>query len=187
MSNALYDQARSLLDQKQFSEALRIYEDFANRGDMQCQVFSGWMTYEGLGTPKNVERAFIWFQKAADKGSSEGAFYCGKMLVTQGRYAEADSWFSNAARTNFGPAVLWMGLLRTRGLIADSDFAAGLSYLREAVRLGNLPAQRELVQLMLTGRFGITGILRGIALFPTILVRGFMEARRTGPSPNLQS
>jgi len=182
----LYREAKNLLNQNRFAEALSVYEKLAGLGDVKSQVFVGRMTYKGLGAPKDVEKAFAWFQKAASLGSSAGAFFCGRMLVTQGRYVESEAWFSTAAREDYSAAVLWMGLLRTRRLLENPDFETGLAYVQRAARLGNFLAKRELIQIMLSGRFGFLGILRGIALFPITLVCALIEVRFNGISHKVQ-
>ncbi len=40
-----------------------MYEELAREGDPQCQVFVGWMLYEGYGVPRDKEVALSWFNE----------------------------------------------------------------------------------------------------------------------------
>lgn len=163
--NELYENAQRLLNKRQYSEALSIYETLASAGDPQCQVFSGWMYYEGLGVEKNPVKALEWFEKAAGLGSKEGAFYSGRVEMNLGQYESAITHFRIAARQEYGPALLWLGIAYIRGLGFDVDYKKGIDYLNRAAKTGNYLAQREIGILMLKGKMGFLNIPKGIFLF----------------------
>lgn len=180
-----YRTAHELLNQRRYAEALAIYEDLARAGDPQCQVFLGWMYHEGLGVTKDAEKALGWFERAASLGSKEGAFYCGRAAASLGRYEEAIKWFHAAARQEYGPALLWLGLVHVRGLGTTADLEKGIGYLRRAVKVGSFLAQRELALLMIRGKLGISKIPLGLALLPYSVIAGIAAAVWRGPSDQL--
>lgn len=179
------EQAQALLDQKRYVEAIKIYEDRANAGESHSQVVLGWMYFEGSGIAKDVEKAFAWFNRAASLGSKEGAFYAGRAAMALGRYQDAVKSFQAAARQEYGPALLWLGLIYTRGLGGDVDFKKGVDYLRRSEQTGNRFAQREIALLTLKGKFGVSKIPLGLLLLPVAIVAGVASALSRKPNDQM--
>jgi hypothetical protein len=177
-----YRTAQQLLNQRRYAEALAIYEDLAKAGDPQCQVYTGWMYYEGLGVTKDTEKALGWFDKAASLGSKEAAFYSGRVAMSLGQHETAIKQFRAAARQEYGPALLWLGIANIRGLGLEIDLAKGIDYLTRAAKTGNHLAQRELAFLMIQGKLGISKIPVGLVLLPWSIIAGIASlvlGRRT--------
>src|SRR3990167_2513064 len=161
-----YDRARALLKANKLAEAFAAYEDLARAGDVQCQIYVGWMLHEGQGVPRDKERALGWFERAATLGSKEGAFYCGRSAFGRNDHTQGLRWFHQAATQEYGPALLWLGLAHVRGLGVAVDRPKGIRYLERAAATGNFFARRELALMMIRGEFGIARILVGLAMFP---------------------
>jgi hypothetical protein len=51
------------------------YKAATDYDDTNAQCMVGWSLMKGAGVDKNVNRAFHWFRRAADKGDAE-AHYC---------------------------------------------------------------------------------------------------------------
>lgn len=179
------EQAQALLDQKRYAEAIKIYEGRANAGDSHSQAFLGWMYFEGSGVARDIEKAFAWFSRAASLGSKEGAFYAGRAAMSLGRHEEAVKSFQAAARQEYGPALLWLGLIYTRGLGAKVDFDKGVDYLRRSEKTGNRFAQREIALLMLRGKFGAIKVPLGLLLLPFAVIAGIVSTITKGPSDQM--
>ncbi|MBI5909200.1 MAG: sel1 repeat family protein [Betaproteobacteria bacterium] len=180
-----YRTAQELLNQKQFAEAFAAYEVLAKGGDARCQVQVGWMYNEGLGVEKNKEQALIWFQGAANLGSKEGAFYCGKSALACRDYESALRWFHQAGVQEYGPALLWLGLAHVRGWGTNLDLEKGVKYLERASKTGNFPARRELAILMISGKLGIAKILVGLIFFPYAVIAAVIDGLSRGHSDKL--
>ena len=185
LKNDEYGIAQKLFSEKRFDEAYPLYEKLAHDGDPRCQVFVGWMCHEGLGVGKSKERAFCWFQGAARLGSRVGAFYCGKLALAESDYKEALRWFLQAAMQEYGPALLWLGLLHIRGLGVQVDIERGAQYLERAVKTGNFPAEREIALLMLRGKLGARRIPTGLILFPYAFIKALVNGVVIGHSDKL--
>lgn len=180
-----HDSAKKLFDERRFSEALKIYEDLAYAGDPQCQVFVGWMYQRGLGTVKDEQKALEWFRRAATLGSKVGAFYCGRAALAAQRYNDALPWLQQAARQDYGPALLWLGLMHTRGLGVHQDFAKGLTFLDRSAKAGNFYALREVGLLMARGKLGVTRIPLGVALVLYAVIAGIVTLIENPESENV--
>ncbi len=126
-SDESYKTAQQLLNQRRYAEALAIYEDLAKAGDPQCQVFAGWMYYEGLGVAKDTEKALGWFDKAASLGSKGAAFYSGRVAMYLGQHERAVNQFrKRAAKTGNHLAQRELGLLMIQGKLGISKIPVGL-------------------------------------------------------------
>jgi hypothetical protein len=165
-----------LVRRGRFSEARAIYERLASEGDVNCQVFLGWLYYEGLGIAKDEARAFTFFRIAAEAGSSQGEFYCGRYTVKIGRHAEALSWFRRAASKGYGPALLWLGIMTVRGIGVEPNLGTGIEYLKRSAKTGNFLALRELSILMIQGRLGVLSIPVGFLLLSYSVLGGVCTA-----------
>lgn len=181
----LYQNAKSLLGRKRYEEAFEAYRNLANAGDPQCQVFLGWMYHEGLGTTRDVDEARAWFEKAALLGSKEGAFYCGRSAAAFGKHEEAVRWYRKAASQEYGPALLWLGLVHLRGHGVEKDLPKGISFLERAAKTGNYFAKRELALLMIRGKLGVSAIPTGIVLLPYVVIAGIVSAISQGDTDKL--
>lgn len=50
-----------------YKEALSIWQEFAEKGDAECQYNVGDCYANGYGVPKNDQKAFYWFLKSAEQ------------------------------------------------------------------------------------------------------------------------
>ena len=180
-----YEAARRLLKKRNYREAFVAYEALARAGDPRCQVFLGWMHHEGLGTAKDPNQALVWFSSAANLGSSEAAFYCGKTELSRRNYDRALDWFRKGGANQYGPALLWLGLVHIRGLGTKIDLDKGIRYLKEAASTGNFPAKRELAVLMMKGKLGASRVLPGVILFAGAVFSALVSAVLDGQSDKL--
>jgi TPR repeat protein len=181
----ILSRARELLDKGNPTDVFVLYEDLARNGNAHAQVTLGWMYFSGNGTSKDKNQALAWFQRAADLGSSEGAFYCGKHAFAGGKYQDGLKWFSQASRGNYGPAFLWLGLSHLRGYGVPVDREKGIQYLERGAETGNYYARRELALQMIRGSCGIAKVPVGLVLLPYWVVIAVAEFLRTGYSERL--
>jgi TPR repeat protein len=160
----LYSTARRLLKKGRYSEARAAYQQLAEKGDVNCRVMLGWLTYEGLGGEKDESRALALLHEAAATGSKQGQFYFGRYLLKAHRYAEALEWLNMSAANGYGPALLWLGVVHVRGIGVEPDLSRGTRYLSRSAKAGNILAMRELALLMLRGRLGWLRVPLGVLL-----------------------
>ena len=180
-----YRVADTLMAEKRFSEALNVYSGLASDGDTwaQCQV--GWMHQEGVGVPKNSTLALQWFERAASLGSAQGTFYCGRVAAEQSRWDEAIKAFRRGAENEYGPALLWLGLIFIRGYGVEADLKKGLSFLERSAETGNYYARRELAMRMIKGKLGLRKIPAGLALLVGSVVAGVYQYISVGRDDRL--
>jgi uncharacterized protein len=184
-TDARYRNAERLFSEKRYADAFRIYQELARTGDINSQIFVGWMYHEGLGTEKSETEALRWFAGAANLGSKAGAFYCAKSAIAGRQYDEAQKWLQESAKQEYGPALLWLGLIHIRGMGVPIDFQKGVGYLQRAAATGNFPAKREMALLMMRGRLGISRIPLGFLLLPYSLLVALIDGVTRGNSDRL--
>lgn len=86
----------------------------ANQGDKDAQNNLGRYYYNGLGVPKDLEKAFYWFEKAANQNKEAqynmGVFYYQGQVV-QKDLKQAEYWWEKAAEQGDPNAQASLGLL----------------------------------------------------------------------------
>jgi hypothetical protein len=70
-------------------EAVRLYTDAAERGDARAIVSLGLLNENGLGVPKDVQKAAELYERAADLGFADGAINIA-ILLTEGTVVPKD-------------------------------------------------------------------------------------------------
>ena len=156
--------ADSLMKEKRFRKAHEVYLHLANQGDPYAQLYVGWMNLEGVGVPRDKKLAYQWFTQAASLGSAPAAFYCGRAALRDSEWAEAIRWFQHAIEKEYGPALLWMGLIFIRGYGVPIDRAKGVAYLKRGAATGNYYARGQLALQMIRGSLGVKQIPSGLLL-----------------------
>ena len=166
--------AADYVSQKRFRDALPIYEQLSEKGYAACQIFVGWMLFEGVGVDKNRAKALEHFQRAAEQGEAAGLFYLGRALTAEGAHEEALTWYRLAAERRYMPALFRLGISYLDGLGTAPDEALGLSYLRDAAKAGHVLAEGQLAKRYLSGALGLRMIPAGLLL----LVQTCLDAWR---------
>lgn len=185
LDQSAYGNAKRLFAQQKFYEAFYVYKKLADDGDAQCKVFLGWMYSQGLGVERSKTKASECYRAAGMIGSAEGAFFYGKAELLAGNHNDGLEWLQRAAKQEYGPALLWLGLANIRGLGVAPDNKRGIEYLTRAARTGNFPARRELAMMMIRGKLGIARIPLGLVVFPYATIAAIVTGLWLGHSHRL--
>ncbi|RGB28670.1 hypothetical protein C1646_629432, partial [Rhizophagus diaphanus] len=79
-------------------------EKLAENGDEDVMFNLAICYYNGEGTEKNLEKAFHWYQKAAENGDEEAIYYNGE--GTEKNFEKAFQWYQNAAKNDSKDAMV---------------------------------------------------------------------------------
>ncbi|MBB2920106.1 tetratricopeptide repeat protein [Cupriavidus alkaliphilus] len=177
VADLLHEAAR-LCAKEEYSQAFRIYQQLANSGHSESQVFLGWMFAEGKGVCACQEDAAHWFRRAAELGSARGAFYLGRLLTREAKHADAILWYQRSAAAGYPPSQFRLGVSYLRGKGVRKDLSLAFRYLESAKANGNIFARRELALLDIRGYRGSMRRLQGVfeLSFSIILGIGFALA-----------
>jgi hypothetical protein len=160
----------------EFDRAYLLYSRLAEQGHCESQVFVGYMLYVGKGVAEDRHAAVLWFQKSADLGYPEGAFYLGRSLGLAGKHSDAFKWYQTAAAGGYVPAVFRLGLAYARGQGTSKDLSKAYQYLLAAKKQGHVYAYRKVAVLDMQGNRGVLRRLTGllglifIALYGSLMI-----------------
>lgn len=120
------------------AEAIRLYRDAADRGDLRAMASLGLLVQTGEGMPKDAGAAAALYEKAAAGGLPDGAVNLAVMLVKgEGVPRDLDRAAALLARASAdGSAIATynLGVLAENGIVGtDAD---AIRYFRTAAELG---------------------------------------------------
>lgn len=146
-----------------FHEALRRIKE---QNDPVAMTLLAELYTHGFGVPHDPKKAIEWYQKAADKGSSDAQFALGLMALTgDGRPAdeeEAARMFRKAADKGNAAAAYNLGLLYMQGRKVQKDMKQAAHWFEIAAERDLEDAQYALAVLLKSGN-GVERDLPGAA------------------------
>jgi len=91
-------------DRADYSTALKVWLETAEKGDAEAQYYVGTIYEKGHKGHPNYEQARIWYRKAADQGFSRAAINLGRLyeqgLSVEPNKSEAFKWYARASGLN---------------------------------------------------------------------------------------
>ncbi len=138
------DEVRSALLQRDYSRALAELQAAAreNGDDSDVMYALGRLYERGLGVPTDLERAFGYFTRAAQRGHAEAAYLAG-VMTENGRGTRRDE---TAARGWFAQSAAAGHSLAAQRLDAPTTVESQPATLFEAVDRDDMPAVRALAK-----------------------------------------
>jgi len=121
-------------------EAIALYREAAERGDLRALVSLGLLMETGDGVPRDPQGALALYERAADLGSPDGAINLAVALFN-GRITEADperaiALFRRAADAGSPIATYNLGVLAQDGALGEGREAEALRLFRRAAEQG---------------------------------------------------
>jgi TPR repeat protein len=146
--------ARALWAGKGRAEAIRLYREAADLGNLRAMVSLGLILESGDGVPRDVPAALALYERAAEGGSPDGAINLAVALL-QGtgiarNPARAATLLTRASEQGSAIATYNLGVLAQDGVLGSPDKALG--YFRRAIDLGDARGYRAAAILLDEGR-----------------------------------
>ena len=135
----LFDTAINSLGRKEFTTALQLFTDLANRGMAEAQINLGMMFESGQGVLQNFDEAIKWYQLAASQGLIKAQEKL-NLLVSK----------AAAAQVNFG-----LGVAFENGQGVPQDIMEAIRWYQLSADQGLIKAQEKL-NLLLNKKFSKT-------------------------------
>jgi len=142
-----YRKARSAYEAGEYKKALHIFEQLSNDGDSQAQYDLSQMYLQGIGTNKNLEKGWIWMNRAADGGNVQA------MLELAVRYQKSPAlenseqmafmWFQKAAMAGSAAGQYNLAHLYEDGNQTPVDLVKAYAWMSLSNRSGNPMAESE--------------------------------------------
>lgn len=107
---------------------------------------------DGMEVPQDLQEAERWFRISAEAGNEVSEYALGKLLLEQGRTAEALDCLDWAAEHGSSYAMYRLGKLYLTGETVEKDIYTAMVYFTDAAEHGNQYAQYALGKLYLQGR-----------------------------------
>ena len=107
---------------------------------------------DGLGVIPDVEKADLWFRRAAVIGHSDAQYALAKLLHGQGRISKAIPWYEQAAEGGNQFAGYQLGKLYLQSTQVEKNPAKAVECLTDAAEQGCVQAQYLLGKLYLLGQ-----------------------------------
>lgn len=151
------ERADKLIVDKKYSEAIGIYEIFAEKGDAYAQYMIGGMFFKGLGVAQDYKVASQWFMKALKNGSPGGAYGLGLMYQEGWGFAKdykiAASYYSLAVTRIDSSTHLMMSNIPNVDveIISDGRQIGKINKLHKVEYEAVLNAQHNLAELYFKG------------------------------------
>lgn len=136
-------------------DALPVYREKAEQGDVDAQLMMGQIYAMGDIVEADMEAAFSWFMKAARQDNAEAQFRVAEMyLYGQGverDFSHAEKWASESARQGYADGEYLLGLIIAEGKGVPEDWKRAVIWLCRAANKGNQKAVELLDTRTLTG------------------------------------
>jgi len=106
--------------------------------DKYCQAMIGLMYQKAQGTKKDIQKAKIWYEKAANQGDLSSMHNLGVLYLNEKKYNKAEKWLLKAAQDGKGytPSIYNLGLIYLYGWGVKPDYQKALNYMQQAKSLG---------------------------------------------------
>lgn len=164
--------AETIVNKNTFAEYLLL----AEKGDANAQNKIAISYLQGNGVIKDLDRAFYWFEKAANQNHPEAQFYYATLILNvesqkcpeevlykgppvsiicghkAGAAAESILWFKKAAQHGYVKAQSSLGIMYMIGLGTKIDFPESFKWNKKAAEAGNVEAMYNLAQLYEKGK-----------------------------------
>ena len=145
----LFDTAINSLGRKEFTTALQLFTDLANRGMAEAQINLGMMFESGQGVLQNFDEAIKWYRLAASQGLIKAQEKL-NLLVSK----------AAAAQVNFG-----LGVAFENGQGVPQDIMEAIRWYQLSADQGLIKAQEKL-NLLLNKKFSKT-VVKNKIIRPT--------------------
>jgi TPR repeat protein len=138
-------QAYAAIQQGEYEQARCLLEPLAARGSVYSLVTLGLLyEFDYLGSP-DLKSATLYYERAADLGSTEAHYHLGRILVEQGDEPSALNSFTQGAESGSVSCMYWTALL-VRRANERSDEEQGAAWLKRAAEQGHFYAKRDLLR-----------------------------------------
>jgi hypothetical protein len=138
-------------------EAVRLYREAAEHGNLRALVSLGLITETGDGVPKDPKAALEFYERAAEGGSPDGAINLAVALIegkiTQKNVSRGVELLSRASQAGSAIATYNLGSLARDGRLATPK--AAIDYFRRAAELGEARAFMAAAILLDEGDSGL--------------------------------
>lgn len=155
-ANAGVDELNNRFENKNYQNMIQKYLPLAETGEASAQNEIAIVYMQGNGVIKDLDKAFVWFEKAAYQHHAEAQYYYAMFTLngqsTQKSPEKAILWFKKAAQQGYVKAQSSLGILYMIGLGTKVDYPESFNWNKKAAEAGNAESMYNLAQLYEKGK-----------------------------------
>lgn len=142
----LFKQGQEAYSKRDYTKAMELWLPLAKSGMPDAQDTVAHLYSQGLGAPKNIEKAIFWYKRSAEQGHPEAKYRLAEYYRT-GRGVEkdlkkAEVYFREALCGGYSYAIVSLVTLHQEGLMEVRNQKERSSIEREAKKIED-PSYRE--------------------------------------------
>lgn len=172
-----FEDAKRLLEDKNFSKAFVIFEKYAHEGIPLAQFRVSYMYIQGLGVEQNLDKGFEWAKKAATSGHPATQYNLGFCyehgLGTLTDYVQAFHWYHKAAEQGHKTAIQ----LRSKFYTTAQHIGNDLYWIKAYAEQGYAIAQFDLAAAYESGNKTPVNFLEAFQWYMKAAKQGHNEAQ----------
>lgn len=142
----LYYFGKSDYYKQDYKKAFRIYQKGGELGSHSCQYMAGMMTYNGVGTLKDLNQSYMWIKSSADGGNTSAKVKLGIMSYfgegTEMNWETAFENFKVAAEKDDSLAQYFIGVMYYKGEGTEIDMHQSKVWIKKAYENGSPSAEK---------------------------------------------
>lgn len=170
------------------SEGEVLLRGLIEKGSVHAMVHLGYLyahRIEDAGGSDLCE-AEHWYRMACEAGSPEAGFHLGRLYLKNQSSDQAREAFEIGAGRGYAPCLFHLGRIYRDGLGVESQFDRAREMFERAASLDHIYAKRALGRLLLSGRFGFLGRLKGLRLVLVAAIDATKEIQKNPDSERLK-
>ncbi len=137
--------------EEDIDEAVKWYKRAAENGNKSAQVKLGDWYYNGNGVEEDIYEALKWYVKAAEQGDDHAALQAGIIELEDNNYAQAVTWFEQAAKNGDADAQNRLAIRYSNGQGVKKDEKMAEYWWKKSAKQGYVKAQQNLANYYYDG------------------------------------
>lgn len=145
---------------KGFSELYSL----AGKGSIRSIFYVACGYRDGLGVEVDEKLAETFFSQAHDSGYALASYNLGRFYLDREKYQRAFDVLSISEKLKYPPILSCLGYMYMKGYGIEKQLDRAKILFEESSELGNIWAKRRLSRVLMTGKYGVAGYIRGVFL-----------------------
>ena len=148
-------EADDLYDKEKYKEALQLYLECFDEGDLSRITQIGMIYYgKGLGVCKDLDEAEKWFEKGSEIGDFQSFILLGRVMLTKDKDCEAFKYFKKVANLGYAPGIYWVANCYAQGYCVKKSNEKAFKYYTISAKKDHFLARRARAKMLFFGRPG---------------------------------
>jgi TPR repeat protein len=153
------DEALAAFNSKDYASAAKEFTPLAEQGNAIAQHNMARLYANGLGVPKDIDKALYWYDKSTAQGYAPAEFGLGLMYSSGDGVpkdpVKAAYWWQKAADQGNAKAQHALGVIYTSGNGVAKDATQAVAWYRKAIESGSAPSVYNLGVIYANGAPGV--------------------------------